>query len=143
MFMPHHQTDIVGPSLDHFSAKLVQKRYSREVYICIKLNNHTSNLIIYSKFFKVFRDFRGINLSKKCMNNLMSIKVEHSSKTCITVYRLCQAWQNDWSSLLSKKTVRYPRVTNSESGHDRFLFTADCLGSIAQISPIIIPITFI
>ena len=31
--------------------------------------NHISNLIIKSKFFEIFRDFSGVNLSKTCMDD--------------------------------------------------------------------------
>ena len=34
--------------------------------------------------------------------------------------------------LFKQITVRYPCVTGSESGHDRFLFTVDCFVSIVQ-----------
>ena len=34
--------------------------------------------------------------------------------------------------LFKQVTVRYPCATNSESVHDRFLFTVDCFGSVEQ-----------
>ena len=36
-----------------------------------------------------------------------------------------------WVFILEQVTVRHPYVTNPKSGHDRFLFTMDCFGSIA------------
>ena len=36
--------------------------------------------------------------------------------------------------LFKQITVRYPRVTNSESGHDRFLFTRDFLVPLHKLS---------
>ena len=54
--------------------------YNNEVYVRI-LINHISDLIIKSKFFEVFRDFRGIDLSKKCVNASCSkALISHMSK---------------------------------------------------------------
>ena len=40
---------------------------TEQLYVQI-LINHISDLIIKSEFFEVFRDFRGINFSEKCVN---------------------------------------------------------------------------
>ena len=34
--------------------------------------------------------------------------------------------------LIQQVTVRYPCVTDSESGHDRLLIRVECVGSVAQ-----------
>ena len=50
-----------------------RKRFNDHAYVQI-LINHISNLIIKSKFFVVFRDFRGINLPKKYVNVVCCIE---------------------------------------------------------------------
>ena len=47
-----------------------------------------------------------------------------------------------WLVFLFKQIiVRYPLMTDSESGHDRFLFTVDCLGCVAH-SPLSLVVFF-
>ena len=41
--------------------------YNNEVYVQILINHTSDHIIKSSKFFEIFRDFRGIELSKKCM----------------------------------------------------------------------------
>ena len=45
----------------------MKKKGNDHKYVQI-LMYHISNLMLKSKFFKVFPDFQGINLSEKCVN---------------------------------------------------------------------------
>ena len=92
------------------------------------LINHTSDLIIQ---FEVFRDIRGIDFSKKCMDVSCCVElvsdistIAHSAPHSV---RALTTMAKRLVYLFNQKTVGY-----SESGHYRFLFTVDCFGSIAQ-----------
>ena len=50
------------------------------------LINHNSDPIVKSEFFEVFRDFRGIDLSKKCMDVSCCIELVSLNLSLLLIY---------------------------------------------------------
>ena len=100
--------------------------------------NHTSDLITTSKSFEIFRDFQCIDFSKKCMNVSCCIElISDRSKIwafCLNRFHSVRAVTSTGKPLVFpfKQITVVQCVTDLESGHDRFMFTVDCFGSIAQ-----------
>ena len=63
LILSYHRASIVGSPMGH----CIMKKIYNQLYLQ-SLINHTSDLIMKSKFFEVFRSFRGIDLLKKCMD---------------------------------------------------------------------------
>ena len=104
--------------------------------ICI---SHNHRYIQGSKLLEVFSDPRGINLSEKyadisfCIEfiSIMS-KIWAFYSNMLHSERVITSMANWLVFLFKQITVRYPCVTDSESGHDRLLLTTELSRSSAR-----------
>ena len=90
-------------------------------------------------FFEIFRDFRGINLSKMCMNVSCDVELVSDMEKIWGFYQNMLHNLNAVISMAKRLVIPFKQipvcytcVINSESGHDIIFFVVDCFGSIAQ-----------